>query len=566
MIKILRNWVVEISIMLTVGVVAALLLPTNVRIVADGVGYYDYLPSLFIHEDLVRKDTESSVKYERIEKLPVYVNYKSGKVNKYHCGTAILLTPFFLVTHFLTAQPHTGYEWMFQLTVLVAALFYLGLTLVFLKKLLRTYDISAGWIIFPQVVLVFGTNVLYYASVESSFSHVYSLFAVTAFVYGVRSYSLRKQRSHLIWSFLFLALIVMIRPVNGLVILFIPFIAGSPGQLRGLLRSAIHDRKGILLGIAGAVFILSIQCWLWYAQTGELFVYSYQNEGFNFGDPHFWGILFSFRKGLFVYTPVLLVAFAGLYYFVRRKDYFSLATFLIPFFILTYILSSWQDWVYGHSYGLRAYIDFYALFFIPFALLFNEIRRFRIVTGLVCVLLIGLNLVQTWQYKHFILHWYTMDFDKYVKVFLRTSDPFKGILCKEELQESDYKLEMVVDTSAFRVNEYQADTLYQEATGNISSTRLVAVNITLENTFDPRNTAQVELNVMDSSGTQVLYTRSAYLVHFADDKLNKQQRGHYWFTPDQSTLSPNNRVLIRVFAGDEPVELKNVSIRFFSSR
>jgi len=24
---------------------------------ADGVGYYDYLPSLFIHHDLVRKDT-----------------------------------------------------------------------------------------------------------------------------------------------------------------------------------------------------------------------------------------------------------------------------------------------------------------------------------------------------------------------------------------------------------------------------------------------------------------------------------------------------------------------------
>ncbi|MFA4863681.1 MAG: hypothetical protein WC605_07915, partial [Bacteroidales bacterium] len=35
---------------------------------ADGVGYYDYLPSLFIHHDLIRKDIpvqKDSILYDR---------------------------------------------------------------------------------------------------------------------------------------------------------------------------------------------------------------------------------------------------------------------------------------------------------------------------------------------------------------------------------------------------------------------------------------------------------------------------------------------------------------------
>ncbi len=92
---------------LVIILVFVLLIQTNlakvdVVIKADAIGYYDYLPSLFIHHDLVRrsKPVETNPKlYERIDKEGVYVNYKGFKVDKYPVGTALLQWPFFYVTY-----------------------------------------------------------------------------------------------------------------------------------------------------------------------------------------------------------------------------------------------------------------------------------------------------------------------------------------------------------------------------------------------------------------------------------------------------------------------------------
>jgi len=72
---------------------------------ADGVGYYDYLPSTFIHHDILRKNftvEQDPSLYNRISKYDWYVNYKGFKVNKYACGTAVLESPFFFYTYLTT--------------------------------------------------------------------------------------------------------------------------------------------------------------------------------------------------------------------------------------------------------------------------------------------------------------------------------------------------------------------------------------------------------------------------------------------------------------------------------
>ena len=73
----------------------------DVKINADGIGYYDYLPSLFIHHDFIRKDISVSKDlnyYKRINSLEIYNDYHNRKLNKYPCGTAILQSPFFIST------------------------------------------------------------------------------------------------------------------------------------------------------------------------------------------------------------------------------------------------------------------------------------------------------------------------------------------------------------------------------------------------------------------------------------------------------------------------------------
>jgi hypothetical protein len=57
--------------------------------------------------------------------------------------------------------------------------------------------------------------------------------------------------------------------------------------------------------------MVSLQSIIYYLQSGYFFVYSYGREGFNFLDSHMIDILYSYKKGLFVYTPVTLIAMYG---------------------------------------------------------------------------------------------------------------------------------------------------------------------------------------------------------------------------------------------------------------
>ena len=217
------------------------------RISADGIGYYEYLPSLFIHHDLNRKDISVDLnhsKYTRVSELDMYVDFKDRWVNKYPSGTAILQSPFFLTTLVLTERTHSaddGYQQAFQRSVFYAALFYLFLSLVFLKRLLRSYSISTSSIILSQVLLVFATSVLNYVNFESAFSHVYSLFAITAFLYVARIYFTQKKLTFFLWACLLLGLIFILRQVNILIFFFLPFVAKHPRSCVAVNPCCLHN-------------------------------------------------------------------------------------------------------------------------------------------------------------------------------------------------------------------------------------------------------------------------------------------------------------------------------------
>ncbi len=50
---------IGLELLIIVGLIFVInnvLVKNDVRIISDGIGYYDYLPALFIHHDLNRKD------------------------------------------------------------------------------------------------------------------------------------------------------------------------------------------------------------------------------------------------------------------------------------------------------------------------------------------------------------------------------------------------------------------------------------------------------------------------------------------------------------------------------
>jgi len=567
------------SIIIDVVIILIYILLINLKIAkvdvvikGDGVGYYDYLPSLFIHHDLIRKDVTAqidSLRYDRIAKKQVYVNYKGFEVNKYPAGTAVLQLPFFYFTYLTTplnGNYNDGYQLPFQRAILYATLFYLFLSIFFLRKILELYDIKKSVIVLSQILLVFATIVSSYANFSAGTSHIYSLFAINAFLFFTKSYFTKRNLNHFVIASIFFGLIIILRQINILIFLFIPFLAGSLNDLKVGIRYVIKHPKKLFGGILLTVAVFSIQSLLWYLQTGSFLLYSYQGEGFNFLNPQIINILFSYKKGLFVYTPILFISLFGLVWLAYKRKYYLLFMWFAFFTIITYIFSSWHSWYYGCSYGSRIYIDYYGTFFILFALLLNGIPKgIKIMVLILSLLTIPVNIIQSYQYKTYILHWINMDKEKYWKVFLKTDNKYKGLLWKKKYDLNNYYTVKKVSIGNITTSaKNKSNIIYQVSSSNIPDFNKVSIiQILFDNEFAEQNNSKIIVSIRGSENNQSYYWHATYLIHFAQKQLDKWQTGLYNFKFNSITDEKEKIIRIVVNSKKEHNVLKNVKIKFF---
>ncbi len=393
---------------------------------ADAKGYYAYLPAVFIYHDL-NFGFFNQIENKTYYNPNLYYEYlrecNNKTIDKYFVGTAVCLMPFFLVGHAITlisGLPADGYSYYYTMMVHLGALFYFLLALFGLRRLLRSFHINEKTIAIVLIAIVFGTNLFYYVITEFGMSHLYSFTTITWFSVTVRKYFSGYENKFLIYSALLLGIITLIRPVNLLIVLAIPFLAGSFDQLQSGFKSFINKKWPVFLSILGFLFVVSIQLIIYKISTGSFFIYSYKEEGFNFLNPEITNFLFSYRKGMFVYTPLLFLSLAGFIYIFRssRFQFFTLLGFLS---ILVYVFSSWFMWFYGGSFSQRVMIEFYSFFAILLATAIQEIVNSnfkKVFLGLI-VLVIIVCQIQTYQYRRMQIHWSDMNKEKYWEVFMR---------------------------------------------------------------------------------------------------------------------------------------------------
>lgn len=392
---------------------------------ADGKGYYAHLPAAFIYHDLNFGffDSLQKGKYANNAYYYDYRKESNGKtINKYFVGTSIAMLPFFGIAQgvsYLTSTDLDGYSKWYQILISVAAISYLIITLYIMALAMRKLNFNTKLIALALPVIVFGTNWYYYVISEPAMSHVYSIFFISLFVYlgikwgrgeGFRIYSMA----------ILLGFIVLIRPVNGLIIFTTPLFFTSKSQFIEGIRPLWKRPWRSLLAMAFGLSIIGVQGLLYKLQTGSFMVYSYEQEGFNFSDPQIFNILFSYKKGLFLYTPILLLSLLGLVRTFRHNRWSGacLSGFLI---LLVYVLSSWWQWYYGGSFSSRVFIDYYILFLWPLLALFSSVSfkpKLKIATIMVVIFLVSLCQFQTFQYRHIIIHWDGMTKETYWDSFL----------------------------------------------------------------------------------------------------------------------------------------------------
>ncbi len=403
--------IVFLSLLLTIAIRWVGMSGENYRgiIVSDGQGYYHYYEAALGNQSLEQQKANG-----------IYLVYTpdSAVVNKYFVGTAVLWSPFVLPVYAyysITSNSEIDfYAEGFQKAISLAALFYLFLGLLASKKLLQTFDLEQKVINFSLFAFFFGTNLSYYTILAPSMSHVYSFALISGFLLFVRKYSIKQLPQHLIYAALIFGLIVLVRPVNGLILLAIPIVWKKGTPFFGLLKSQIEL---LLAAVFLIVMIVAIQPIFWYLQTGSLIQWSYAGEGFYFTHPRIIDFLLSYRKGVFIYTPLIFVSLFGLKvisYDNRKRNWFGLSFLLLLF----YVLSSWWNWYYGDSYGSRVMIDYYPLFIFFFAYLLQRVDSLeRKIILAISVLLISLNIFQSYQYYHNIMSHFDMNKEKYWYIF-----------------------------------------------------------------------------------------------------------------------------------------------------
>jgi len=89
-----------------------------------------------------------------------------------------------------------------------------------------------------------------------------------------------------------------------------------------------------------------------------------------------------------------------------------------------YLVSSWWAWWYGGGFGLRAYVEAYALYSLGFGafvqyMLNNRYALIKWPVLLVVLLLIGFNLFQSRQQYYGSVHYVGMNKEAYWHSFLR---------------------------------------------------------------------------------------------------------------------------------------------------
>lgn len=187
--------------------------------------------------------------------------------------------------------------------------------------------------------------------------------------------------------------------------------AGRAGLPLALLVAARHADVALAVPIALGVALRwrrRIPAFLLWGAPAALFVAAYQlayfgsplQHGFSgglasrFNEP--WGVgqlglLVSPAKGLFVFTPLALVALVGLARRLRSGDVWTSATLGAAVLAHLVFVGRWSEWHGGESFGPRMMTDALPLLFVFLPPGFDALPRLAPVLGLVSLLVQALG-------------------------------------------------------------------------------------------------------------------------------------------------------------------------------
>ena len=418
-------------------------------ITSDSEAYYAYLPAVYLFGDHTFQ-TNQRVKLERTGQKDYYVvTTENGKqVNKFFSGVSFLATPAFLaITGVLKTagyQPD-GYSEAYFVGMFVYSILLLIIGFMFFENSVsRFYQLSPKqkWI-FP--VILIATPWLFTAIYGILWANNYLFICFVLLLWLILKIKTNPEKSLYVLTFFFISGIVAItRPTSLIFVLMILFFFDDFKSFLNHLKRYILKPKVLISGMFLFLIPIIYQLGIWKWQTGSFLLWSYSGEGFNWSNPQFFEVLFSYRTGILFHSPILLFCL-GYCIYTFRNNRFKASVYLIYFFLLCYISGSWWCPDFETKFGLRNFNEHYVFLLLPlFDFVKNTNRKKWMLVGLVVTAILpfirfnqyvfGYNQNQRFTQESYwksLAFWRTENKGRWV--FYHSTQPFGNRLSSETL-------------------------------------------------------------------------------------------------------------------------------------
>lgn len=340
---------------------------------ADEIEYFSYLRSIVFDHDL-EFGNEYQHFYDRdpqgLAGFKATFLDQREKDTGYHLnfgplGSALLWSPLYLATHagVLLARAlgatvaADGFSWPYQAAACYASAVcgFLGLLLV-RHALLRFGRVGDAAATLTTLALWLGTPVVYYMTLAPGFSHAASLLAVTLTLWLWLRAREKGERARLRdWVLIGLAggVAGLVREQDALFLL-------APGldllgQMLGRRRLLTGLVRGLAMALAALVAFIP-QLVAYRVINGHFRPSGHVGQKMNYLSPHFFQVLFDPSHGLFFWSPLLLLATAGLAVRIwKRPDAPSLLLSGALVFQV-WINGAVESWTQAGAFGSRRFV------------------------------------------------------------------------------------------------------------------------------------------------------------------------------------------------------------------
>lgn len=395
---------------------------------SDGYSYYVYLPSWLIYGDPTLESVAADCCGGTYGGFDLVVRWpETGQwLNVHPIGVAVLMLPFFIAAHLLTKWSNLtpdGFSLYYQHAAGLAGLAYMLIGLAILRQTLLRY-FRPGVVLAALVTITFGTNLFHYGTADATFSHAFAFFSICALVELTERWWQKPTIGRGIALGAIAGLVVLIRHVNVLFLLIVPLYGiATRHDIRSLPNRLWQRRRPLAAMTVTAAIVLFPQLLIYKRATTHWLVSPYDvlGLGLDFASPHLFGVLFSPQKGLFFWSPALLLAVAGMA--TRGGIARTLwAGAIVVLAIDTYVIASFTSWQFAGSYGHRAFTDGLGIICLFLASFFEwtaDRWRVRAIAAVATALAVMLSIAQMIQYWLRIIPMWDTTWQQYVHVFLR---------------------------------------------------------------------------------------------------------------------------------------------------